>query len=288
MKRRALLKKAGVGGAAGGVILGNYSIFEELGNITSFYVGTLEDGSTDELPSKRLANGYRNVTGETYLLSYEWIDPARNCWEVSYSVDHDDYVAAVDRTEGYFNAFETARSSDRARQIGIRLKAARPVCGGDVTVDDAARFRQVVGFVQSFEYEVDSVSTGLPEYHRTIEETLVEGVGDCKDLTYLLAGLLSQPPFEYRTAMVFMPEHMLVGVHRDDLAAAYAEFDTVADTAYVPVETTARREIGYLQSGPILAVYDGDFVYYDGEATARETGRRIKNPSESEFIDSLT
>jgi hypothetical protein len=117
-----------------------------------------------------------------------------------------------------------------------------------------------VRYVQSIQYALDSETKGSHDYHRTVEETLVDCLADCKDTTYLLSGILSQEPFGYATALVFQSNHVLLGVRGDDLPGEYRDADRLAalDGEYVPIETTARWPVGTCPDRPTVAIFDGE------------------------------
>lgn len=127
----------------------------------------------------------------------------------------------------------------------------------------------------------------MPESHRTVEETLVDGGGDCKDLTYLLVGVLSQPPFGYRTTMVFLSEHMLAGVHKDDLPGAYADAPTLPGDEYVAIESSSSQPVGSFRDKPVLAIYDDGFEYIDRPAVIRTAGEFARDPTEFRIVANL-
>lgn len=221
-------------------------------------------------------------------MQYEWQDPTGRCWEIEFTLDREEYKTAADRSWGYLTAFSAARSNHHAKRVGELLDAATPARHPiSKPVTAAERVERALTFVTGLEYAVDPKSKSTVEYHRTPEETLVDGRGDCKDLTYLMAGILSQPPFNYRTAMVILPEHMLLGVHSDDLPSEYEDMPTLPGDEYVAIETTTNREIGSYRDEPVLAIYNAGFVYTNPAAIATETERFIRNPTDFEVIANI-
>ncbi len=280
MQRRTFLRKTLTRASAVGAIAGMVNPFETGRSIGSYYTG---DSPETVVSSGEIRNGYRQRTDSGYRLEYEWRGRDGRQWQLDCRIDHTEYKREQRRSRSYVSAFEAARSSSIAARIANALAEATPRDGTGSSVSPAERLEGIVAFVQNFEYAVDPETKGTPEYHRAIVETLVDGCGDCKDLTYLLAGILSQPSFEYRTAMVFVPEHMLLGVRRADLPDRVA-FGTLGETDYVPIETTTREPIGTLSRGPLLGIYDRGFEYFDERAAGGTAVDFLRNPSEIDVI----
>ena len=221
-------------------------------------------------------------------MRYEWQDGTGRCWEVEFDIDRETYRTAADRSWGYLTAFSAARTNQHAKRVGESVDTATPICQLIYEPLTAAeRLERAVAFVRGLEYAVDPDSKSTVEYHRTPEETLIDGRGDCKDLTYLMAGILSQPPFNYRTAMVILPEHMLLGVDSDNLPSEYDDVPTLPGDEYVAIESTANRAIGTYRDEPVLAIYNTGFEYTNPVATASETERFLRNPTEFQIIANI-
>ena len=282
MQRRTILKTLNrlTLGTVAAIV---FNPFETARSVVSFYSNALA-----ETPLESPDAVARRTTDGTYRMRYGWTDRTAACWRLRVSVEQSAYDAASERSRGYLGAFDGARTNRHARRLAERLETAASTCRArDREPPGVERLERAVGFARSLEYAVDPASKGIPEYHRTVEETLVDGRGDCKDLTYLLAGVLSHPPFEYRTAMVFLPEHMLLGVHAVDLPAPYAGASTLPDCEYVAIESTSGEPIGEFRDDPVLAVYADGVEYFDCSAIAKTTGELLRDPSKSEFIANL-
>ena len=285
MRRRPFLRKLGtltVGAVASTVL----NPFEVGRAVSAVYSNRLVD-SPNGPPGTPPASGDRQHRNGRYRLQYEWTDTKRRRWQTAFAVDHAAYTAAEERSWGYLQAFRVARSDSHARRLGQQLETATPRRPSTTDLTAVDRLKRAVGFVTALEYAVDPDSKGVPEYHRTPVETLVDGRGDCKDLTYLLAGILSQPPFAYRTAMVLLPEHMLLGVHGGDLPAAHGEAPRLPDGEHVAVECTTNHSIGEFRDAPVLAIYDGGLQYVDHDAVAETTGRFLRDPTSFDVVDNL-
>ncbi|CCQ36963.1 uncharacterized protein Nmlp_2812 [Natronomonas moolapensis 8.8.11] len=292
MHRRTFLTKTLNRATVAGTIAGVINPFETGRSVDAFYT---ESGVSEGPESGGLENGRRTLARGMYRLEYDWWIPDHRRFRLRFPVEQSTYRAAADRSWGYLSAFDAARSSRTVARLAGEFASISPLGGGSAPADGADsefgarlpprdRLAAAVAFVRSFEYAVDPETKGAPEYHRAPTETLVDGRGDCKDATYLLGGILSQPPFGYRTAMVFVPEHMLVGVRRADLPED-VDAEALPGTEYVPIEATADEPIGELSRDPLLAVYDRGFEFLDCRETAATAGHLLSNPSE---IDVLT
>ncbi|THE63198.1 hypothetical protein D8Y22_19630 [Salinadaptatus halalkaliphilus] len=200
---------------------------------------------------------------------YRWIGAGARATELTYPVSKAAYYRSRNRPRGYFRTFLESTRNPYARHLVDQLLPANS--DRELTETNGlgrAELVTVVRFVQSFEYAADIDSKGVHDYHRTVEETLVDGVSDCKDGTYLLAGVLSQPPFDYETALVFMPNHLLLGVRRSDLPQPYRDAETIRDGPYVAIETTAKRSIGVYRDEPIVAVIGPTHRFVDWESVS--------------------
>ncbi len=285
MRRRPFLRTLSTltASAVGLTILNPFEVGRAVGSVYRTRLTETPSGP----PDSPLANGSRRLQDGVYRLSYEWRDHRARQWHVDFAVDQTAYTDAEARSWGYLQAFRAARTNSHASRLGKQLADATVEYRSSVAVDSltaADRLERAVRFVAGLEYVVDPDSKGIPEYHRLPEETLVDGRGDCKDLTYLLAGMLSQPPFGYRTAMVLLPEHMLVGVHHADLPVGYADAPRLPDGEHVAIESTSARPIGTFRDEPVLAIYDGGFRYVDHAAVAETTGQFLRDPTSFEVV----
>lgn len=260
MRRRDVLRAASSTGFAGGLL---YRLSESNRAREDISAENAESIPETDRTNRRLVNG-------TYHLTYTWFDYRERPWEFQHRLDQETYEATQRQPRGMFLSFDRARSSPYGGEIGrdILARATSSAVTGVESLTPAERLELVVSFTQSIEYARDEESTGSYDYHRTIEETLVDGVADCKDATYLLAGMLSNPPFDYRTAMVISDSdsavgHMYLGVHRDDLPEPYQSAKTVPGGTYVPIESVSSMPVGEREDFAVLTVYDGGFHYID-------------------------
>jgi hypothetical protein len=99
---------------------------------------------------------------------------------------------------------------------------------GYTRYDDAMN---IVTFVQSVPY-VDDHPLSAPKYPL---ETLVEGLGDCKDKAVLAAALLHEAGFD--VVLLKFPEHLSVGINVDAAGTSY-EYN---GARYYYAETTGRN-----------------------------------------------
>ena len=231
----------------------------------------------------------RERTADGYAMTYEWTDRTGREWRLEFPLERSAYREAADEPHGYLSGFEAAKASAHAERLTEALADAS-MTGEDArrSLPESVLFQGAIGLVHSLEYATDAESTGVPDYIRTVEETLVDGCGDCEDLTYLLVGMLSQPAFDYRTAMVILPGHMFAGVHKDDLPAAYTGAPTLPGGTYVGIECATSRPIGDFQDEPVLAVYGDGVEYVDRSAIANMGEDFFRDPTQFQTIADMS
>lgn len=217
----------------------------------------------------------RERTADKYVMTYEWTDRSEREWCLEFPVERSAYKTAASESHGYLSALKTAKASDHAKRLVEALPDASTIGSRALqSFSELSRFERAIGLVRSLDYVTDAESTGRSDYIRTVVETLVDGCGDCEDLAYLLVGMLSQPAFDYRTAAVVLPGHMLAAVHRDDLPSMYADAPTLPGGTYVAIESVTARPIGDFQQKPVLVMYNDGVEYVDQSAIA-DTGEEL-------------
>lgn len=227
----------------------------------------------------------RERAADGYAMTYEWTDRSGREWRLEFPIERSAYREAVNEAHGYLSGFEAAKASAHAKRLTETLGNARATGeSARRSLPESVLLDGAIGLVHSLKYATDAESMGAPDYIRTVEETLVDGCGDCEDLTYLLVGMLSQPAFGYRTAMVILPGHILAGVHRDDLPAAYADAPTLPGGTYVAIECTTSRPIGEFKDEPVLAMYGDGVEYIDRSAIANTGEEFLQDPTQFQTI----
>ena len=281
MKRRELLNKA-LDRVALGVVA---SSVVELSDLWSVALSLSASEPTRPTPIDGRDSVAREWTADGYAMTYEWTDRSGREWRLEFPIERSAYREAADEAHGYPSGFEAAKASAHAERLTEALvDASATGKGARRSLPESVRFEAAIGLVHSLEYVTDGESTGAPDYIRTVEETLVDGCGDCEDLTYLLVGMLSQLAFGHRTAMVILPGHMLAGVHKDDLPAKYADAPTLPGGTYVGIECVASRPVGDFQDEPVLAVYGDGVEYIDRSAIADIGGEFLRDPAQFQTI----
>ncbi|MEY7850584.1 hypothetical protein AB7C87_15460 [Natrarchaeobius sp. A-rgal3] len=247
------------------------------------FVGSKRNAATagaEPLELSRSETGYRRRNREgRYDLEFRWTDGENATWTLEHSLSKSAFERARARPRGYARTFLDSRTNPYAGHLGERLvsDAVRPEpADDDRSTTEAQWLDRTVRFVQSFEYVSDMEAAGAFDYHRMVEETLVDGACDCKDGTYLLAGLLSHPPFGYGTALVLMPDHMLLGARKSDLPDRYADRETIFDSPFVAVETTSKKPIGTYRDEPISAIVSPEYQRIDPETIDDIVDRQLR------------
>lgn len=249
--------------------------------------GTVEpaDRTVDRSGSVDRGTFRRRLEDNDHHITLDWDDDAGRSWRVEYRLRRSLHEAAVVRERGYVRTFEEARTNPVVRQLTARiLERARPVETDRADVIPFAelspgrQFDNFVRLVQGIEYARDFNSIEVYDYNRTVEETLVDGVGDCKDKSYLLAGLLDASPLDCETALLVQPAHILVGVAADDVPSPFDDLATVelGDREWFPVEPSWRVDVGEISNAPIVAAYaDGEWIHLDGNAMSQNVDRYV-------------
>jgi hypothetical protein len=281
MNRRELLNKTldrvALGAVASSVL--------ELSDLWSVALSLSASEPTRPTPIDTRDSVTREQTVDGYAMTYEWTDRSGREWRLEFPIERSAYREAADEAHGYVSGFEAAKTSAHAEQLtGALLNATATDKCTRRSLPESVLLDGAIGLVHSLRYATDAESMGAPDYIRTVEETLVDGCGDCEDLTYLLVGILSQPAFGYWTAMVILPGHMLAGVHRDDLPAAYADAPTLPGGTHVAIECTTPRPIGEFKDEPVLAVYGDGVKYIDQSAIADMGEDLLQDPTQFQTI----
>ena len=240
---------------------------------------------TDAHPPVRRTQFERRRSGNDYVLTYRWQDGREEVWAVDYRLRRSTHEAAVAAERGYTTTYEESLASPVARDFVTTLERDAERVSRSATdekgnadrtslasLDAGRRFDVLVRFVQGLRYARDAETLDTYDYHRTVEETLAAGVGDCKDLTYLLAGLLSAA-FDCETALLFQAGHLILGVDVDDVPSLPYEVDplTLGGREYLVVDPSLRGPIDFYPDEPFVAAYgDGKWLY--GDATALGAG----------------
>ena len=234
----------------------------------------------DDVAGDRFA---RELDDHDYALGYRWRDGEDDVWRVTYRMRRSVHEAAVASERGYVRTFEASLSDPLVRDFAGALADAtlEPDGGRDVAdLSAGERFDLLVRFAQGLRYARDPETLGVYDYNRTVPETLVAGVGDCKDKTHLLAGLLSAPPLSCDVAMLFQPAHVLLGVAASDVPAPFDDLPTVTlgGREYLPVDPSLRFDVGDYPDADFTAVYgDGEWLHWDVEALGRGLDRSLRD-----------
>ena len=160
------------------------------------------------------------------------------------------------------------------------------------TSDRASAIRAAQSLAAGITYATDEASTGKFEFIRYPAETLVDGCGDCEDKAILLAGLLSRPPLDCRTALLIVPYHCATLVARADLPRSMVAAEplsvTVGGTEYVYVEGVETVQPGRTARDygdrPQMAAYDGHWTVLNTVALL-DWGREAADRHGPDLVD---
>ncbi|SFK67756.1 hypothetical protein SAMN04487950_0538 [Halogranum rubrum] len=143
------------------------------------------------------------------------VDEGRAAFHVD--IPKSEYVTARDRSRSFTRAANAARESPALERLGRQI--ARTYSS------DADRLLAAQAVVTDIEYARDIESTDQREYIRYPAETIAERMGDCEDLAFLLAGLLSSSALDFRTGFVIPEGHCAVLVDTADVPATLLASD---------------------------------------------------------------
>lgn len=210
---------------------------------------------------------FRRVTREgRHLIWYNWRAGTEK-YQLVYPVHKLSYAAARNRDTRYSTeTYRDAHGNPYGRELGRAIYQMAASKGGSKPTESRA-FTLARRFGQSWPYVKDIKTHDEVNYANYVEETLVEGAGDCEDMAMLMVSIFSQPPFEYDVAMLFPPKHLALGIAADDLPQANLpprrerESVFVGDTEYVYIETTAVKPPGQTTRDLTKArgVYNGEW-----------------------------
>jgi transglutaminase-like putative cysteine protease len=237
---------------------------------------------TDARPAVDGTQFSRHLEGNDYVLSYRWQDSTGALWKADYRLRRSTHEAAVAVERGYTTTYEESLSNpvtrdfaatlaENAERISDDARDDTAASGGPATLgslDAGKRFDALVQFVQGMRYARDAESLDTYDYHRTNEETLVAGGGDCKDLTYLLAGLL-EASFDCGTALLFQAGHLILGVDADGVPSLPYAVDTtkVGGREFLVLDPSLTGPIDFYPDDPFVAAYaDGEWFHADASA----------------------
>lgn len=213
----------------------------------------------------------RTVRGGDYRLSFRWRALDRH-WGVHLAVTGPRYRSAKRADRSIPGCYDDAVASPISGRVAVKLFRALEAAGIDSPLQ---QLHVATRFVRSLEYVRDEAATGELEYPKYVVETLVEGSGDCEDAATLLAGVLSASPFDHRTALVFFPGHVGVGVWPGSIGEAVGPLRSIGGREYLYLDPTKDVPLGivpdeYVESGEI-AIYDGRWRGVDIGALTEHT-----------------
>ena len=157
-----------------------------------------------------------------YKVKYSW-DYNEVRWSFSVGIPEDVYDFYRGRTH-YNDDFMHFVLSEYDRDYIREIVASFREGGEKWGLSDIDNVFNVVTFVQSLRYVTDESSRGEEDYVRYPIETLVDGIGDCEDVTILAATLLHE--MGYSVLLVAFHDHLALAIKYDkDFKGTYYEYD---------------------------------------------------------------
>lgn len=232
--------------------------------------------------------GTKTKTGDTYTMSFEDFPVPKivnGSVEVNYA--QADVEVPVERynskDDGMFRrsgpGFHNVITNVRNSKFGEKIL-------NDLVPDSTDNeFLSVMYFSQLVSYARDYNSTERLDYTRYPSETLVEGVGDCKDRTVLFNALLSSAGYDVGYA--WFPAHVTPIIKADSIPASVYPSEVTIDVdgeTYIIIETVGDANgFGELVENPeqLILTYTDEFTVFDPEAVSTHIDRSVNDLSEA-------
>lgn len=147
----------------------------------------------------------------TYTITHEWMHNGRP-WTCEIKVPVSLYRYYQRRVHKSDDMVQFVLS-DYDRQYVRSLVTSFREGGESAGYTDRDNLSNVISFVQSLRYATDMDSKWEDEYVRFPVETLVDGVGDCEDMSVLAAAILHE--MGYDVMLVALPDHLALAVDCD-------------------------------------------------------------------------
>lgn len=170
--------------------------------------------------STQLISGNYNVT-------YSWVYPydSNREWTINVKIPATTYNYYTDPVKTYDYASYVTKDDPIMDRIAKELKG--------IAVNnsfDTAQF--VLSFVQNVPYGTDENTTtpSTDNYPRYPDETLVDGIGDCKDHSTLYVSLMESPVINANMVLLILTKtgvavgHMAVGVMASGYGGTYVQY----------------------------------------------------------------
>lgn len=158
-----------------------------------------------------------------YTVTYSWEYMGKD-WTLKDNVSAATYDDYRDRPKTYDYVSYVTKDDPVVIEIANQLKgmAKNESCG-------TAQF--VLSFVQNVPYGTDENTTGLVNYPRYPVETLVDGVGDCKDHSTLYVSLMESQALNVSMVLLLLTPptgdvgHMAAGIGMAGYTGTYFQYD---------------------------------------------------------------
>lgn len=207
--------------------------------------------------------------------SHYWV-PIVRTFSLSTSISKQYLYRSTSRFASYGKGQDAVTDGAFTAQLASQFR--REASRHDISSSEGL-FRLAVKFVQTYEWVPDESF----EYIQSPLQTVAFGHGDCEDTVLLLNGLLESPLFDYETAMLFAPSHVMTGVaissldfNVHELTSEPVQTVSVGDTEYMPIETSLKTKIGKLMKEPIHTVYVDSYVVRDAKSAVTSSVNSIE------------
>jgi len=191
-----------------------------------------DSNSISSSHSTQLNSGNYNVT-------YSWVYPysSHREWTISVEIPATTYSYYTDPAKTYDFASYVTKDDPIVNQIAKELKA-------DAINNNLDTAQFVLSFVQNVPYGTDENTTrpSTDNFPRYPDETLVDGVGDCKDHSTLYVSLMESTAINVGMVLLELTEagvtvgHMAAGIQGTGYTGTYVQY---GQNDYFYCETTS-------------------------------------------------
>ena len=163
------------------------------------------------------SQGLLNLSGD-YTQTYSWTYNGSN-WTFSERIPNSAYDHYRSQPKTYDFASYVTKSDTIVDRLAVGLKGEADQYGYNT-----AQF--ILSFVQNIPYGTDENTTGTSNYPRYPVETLVDGIGDCKDHSTLFVSLMESPTVNTDMVLLWVipatgDNHLAAGIVAGEYGSYY-------------------------------------------------------------------
>lgn len=252
-------------------LIGSFTGGLIVGSATS---SILNNNPNEGLPNEKESSSFsRKINKDTILLEY--LFPPKfeeSIVKSKIQIPKEKYVEETETEDMYHNQINNAIKDDFVRN---------EISNNFIPDYDTEKVRKILNFVQTIRYSKDWKSTDSKNYSRHPVETLVDGVGDCKDKSILLYSILENKGYDI--GYVIYPRHIAPIIARSQVEEALSDnIKSVVENKkyeYIVLESTHPKYIGksdYSKNNVIYSYTEHNgFKLHNPEAITKQIQKMI-------------